>query len=109
MPKLTALTTNMIKGCDFGIQLAQRIGSYLADVRAQKHNFQLASVLSHVRETAAETMTQRTAASWEAVRQLIAGLIKDANAFMEPAMEADNILKSKYWGQQTQRSGLKAK
>ncbi|KAF8758986.1 Dynein associated protein [Rhizoctonia solani] len=59
VPKLTALTTTMIKGCDFGIQLAQRIGSYLADVRAQKHNFQLASVLLHVRETAAETMSQR--------------------------------------------------
>ncbi|CAE6490107.1 unnamed protein product [Rhizoctonia solani] len=95
VPKLTALTTTMIKGCDFGIQLAQRIGSYLADVRAQKHNFQLASVLLHVRETAAETMSQRpgTVGSWEAVGQLVAGLVKDATALMEPAMEQENILK----------------
>ncbi|CAE6488914.1 unnamed protein product [Rhizoctonia solani] len=93
--KLTALTTDMIKGCDFGIQLAQRIGSYLSDVRAQKHNFQLASVLLHVRETAAETMTRGVgvAGSWEAVGQLVAGLIKDANALMEPAMEQSNIIK----------------
>ncbi|KAJ1310514.1 hypothetical protein OPQ81_007245 [Rhizoctonia solani] len=93
--KLTALTTDMIKGCDFGIQLAQRIGSYLADVRAQKHNFQLANVLLHVRETAAETMARGTgtAGSWEAVGQLVAGLIKDANALMEPAMEQENIIK----------------
>jgi dynactin 1 len=95
VPKLTALTTDMVKGCDFGIQLAQRIGSYLADVRAQKHNFQLASVLTLVREIAAETMTQRAAASWEAVGQLMAGLIKDANALMEPAMESENIVKGK--------------
>ncbi|KAF8682303.1 Dynein associated protein [Rhizoctonia solani] len=95
VPKLTALTTTMIKGCDFGIQLAQRIGSYLADVRGQKHNFQLASVLLHVRETAAETMSQRpgTVGSWEAVGQLVAGLVKDATALMEPAMEQENILK----------------
>ncbi|KAG8700816.1 hypothetical protein FRC11_012636, partial [Ceratobasidium sp. 423] len=95
VPKLTALTTSMIKGCDFGIQLAQRIGSYLADVRAQKHNFQLASVLLHVRETAAETMSQRPGivGSWEAVGQLVTGLIKDANALMEPAMEQENIVK----------------
>ncbi|CAE6345447.1 unnamed protein product [Rhizoctonia solani] len=95
VPKLTALTATMIKGCDFGIQLAQRIGSYLADVRGQKHNFQLASVLLHVRETAAETMSQRpgTVGSWEAVGQLIAGLIKDAGALMEPAMEQENISK----------------
>ncbi|CAE6385420.1 unnamed protein product [Rhizoctonia solani] len=95
IPKLTTLTTDMIKGCDFGIQLAQRIGSYLADVRAQKHNFQLASVLLHVRETAAETMHRGPgiAGSWEAVSQLVVGLIKDANAFMEPAMEQENIVK----------------
>jgi dynactin 1 len=100
VPKLTALTATMIKGCDFGIQLAQRIGSYLADVRGQKHNFQLASVLLHVRETAAETMSQRpgTVGSWEAVGQLIAGLIKDAGALMEPAMEQENISKSKFGG-----------
>ncbi|ELU43793.1 dynactin [Rhizoctonia solani AG-1 IA] len=99
VPKLTALTTTMIKGCDFGIQLAQRIGSYLADVRAQKHNFQLASVLLHVRETAAETMSQRpgTVGSWEAVGQLVAGLVKDATALMEPAMEQENILNEAPW------------
>ncbi|KAH7340157.1 dynein associated protein-domain-containing protein [Rhizoctonia solani] len=95
VPKITALTTDMIKGCDFGIQLAQRIGSYLSDVRAQKHNFQLASVLLHVRETASETMARGVgvAGSWEAVGQLVAGLIKDANALMEPAMEQVNIVK----------------
>lgn len=96
VPRLTALTTTMIKGCDFGIQLAQRIGVYLADVRGQKHSFQLAAVLMHVRETVAETLGQRTTASWEAVGQLVAGLIKDANALMEPALEAENIIKSKW-------------
>ncbi|QRW00779.1 Dynein associated protein [Ceratobasidium sp. AG-Ba] len=90
IPKLSALTTAMVKGCDFGIQLAQRIGAYLADVRAQKHDFQLAAVLSHVRETVAETLGQRTTASWEAVGQLVASLIKDANAAIEPAMEPEN-------------------
>ncbi|KAF8610746.1 hypothetical protein BDV93DRAFT_517841 [Ceratobasidium sp. AG-I] len=93
IPQLTALTVTMIKGCDFGIQLAQRIGAYLADVRGQKHSFQLAAVLQHVRDTAAETMGQRTTASWGAVGQLVAGLVKDANALMEPALEAENIVK----------------
>ncbi|KAG8695388.1 hypothetical protein FRC09_009176 [Ceratobasidium sp. 395] len=93
IPKLKALNDAMVKGCDFGIQLAQRIGSYLADVRAQKHDFQLAAVLGHVRETVAETLSQRTTASWEAVGQLVSSLIKDANAAIEPAMEAENVFK----------------
>jgi dynactin 1 len=93
LPQLTALSSAMVKGCDFGIQLAQRIGSYLADVRSQKHDFQLTAVLAHVRETVAETMGQRTTASWEALGQLVASLVKDANAVIEPAMEAENIVK----------------
>lgn len=96
IPQLTALTVTMVKGCDFGIQLAQRIGVYLADVRGQKHSFQLAAVLQHVRETVAETMGQRTTASWEAVRQLVTGLVKDANALMEPALETENIVKGEW-------------
>ncbi|KAG9118459.1 hypothetical protein FRC07_007022, partial [Ceratobasidium sp. 392] len=93
IPQLTALNSAMVKGCDFGIQLAQRIGAYLADVRAQKHDFQLAAVLALVRETVAETLGQRTTASWEAVGQLVTSLIKDANAAIEPAMEAENAFK----------------
>ncbi|CAE6420329.1 unnamed protein product [Rhizoctonia solani] len=94
VPHLTSITSDMIRGCDFGIQLAQRIGSYLADVRAQKHNFQLASVLLHVRETAADSMPRGSGiGSWDAVGRLVAGLTKDANELMEPAMEQENIVK----------------
>ncbi|EUC66057.1 dynactin [Rhizoctonia solani AG-3 Rhs1AP] len=94
VPHLMSITSDMIRGCDFGIQLAQRIGSYLADVRAQKHNFQLASVLLIVREIAAEEMPRGPGiGSWEAVGRLVAGLTKDANELMEPAMEQENIVK----------------
>ncbi|KAG8679840.1 hypothetical protein FRC08_016710 [Ceratobasidium sp. 394] len=96
LPQLTTLNAAMVKGCDFGIQLAQRIGSYLADVRAQKHDFQLAAVLGQVRETVAETLGQRTTASWEAVGQLVTSLIKEANATIEPAMEAENVFKGEF-------------
>lgn len=72
------------------------MNSYLADVRAAKHPFQLGGVMSIVREIAIATMSRKDASvpSWDAVSESLLQLIQDISALLPVAMESESVIKS---------------
>lgn len=71
---------------------------HLSDVRSSKTSFQLATVLSFVKQTAASTVAKDTKSGmscWEAVGESIAELVQDGTRLLPLALEPENVLKSK--------------
>lgn len=71
---------------------------HLADVRGQKTPFQLASVLSFVKDIAASTVGKQRKdgiSSWEAVADYFTQVSQEASRLLPLALEAENTLKSK--------------
>ncbi|KAI0321262.1 dynein associated protein-domain-containing protein [Amylostereum chailletii] len=95
-PQLKALSDHVSELVDFGIQLAQQTMPHIADARASKAPFQLAKVISLVRDTALATVgkTRKDAASaWDALGSSMSQLISTANALLPVTMENENIVK----------------
>ncbi|KZS86748.1 hypothetical protein SISNIDRAFT_434236 [Sistotremastrum niveocremeum HHB9708] len=93
LPQLQALSNALSKALNFSIELAQKAGLYLNDVRASRHPFELSSITSLVAETAAATVAIDGATSWDAVQQLFADLLRECNACYPIMMEASNVIK----------------
>ncbi|KAG8856780.1 hypothetical protein FRB96_006284 [Tulasnella sp. 330] len=77
---------------DLGIPLAQEIGAYVADVRAQKHSFQLSSVLALVRKVVGGVFSNKTS-PWKAVAEAIKNVAEDMAALLPLTSEPENIVK----------------
>lgn len=75
-------------------QLAQRVPTYLSDIRASKEPFQLSEVLTIVREVSSSAINAKNASSWAAVADLLGTLNRAAAEFLPAAMEANHVVKS---------------
>ena len=70
---------------------------HISDVRAAKSAFQLSTVLSFVKESAASTVGKAgssEAASWDSVCEFLSQVIQEANRIVPMSLEAENALKS---------------
>ena len=83
-----------------GLWLAQKIMTYLKDVRPSKSSFQLSAVLGIVKQPAATTVVKDMkpgASLWDAIGNVITHLIEEStNWFVQPISEPENVIKSKY-------------
>lgn len=80
------------------VQLAQQVMPHLSDVRAAKSPFQLATILSTVKETAIASVAKDlkpTASVWEAISQHVSQLMEDGNKLLPLILEQENVQKSK--------------
>lgn len=80
------------------LQLAQLIMPHIGDVRAAKCAFQLSTVLSFVKQSAASTVGKagsEDVASWDSVGEFLGQVIGEANRIVPMSLEAENTLKSK--------------
>lgn len=69
---------------------------HLADVRGSKTPFQLATVLSFVKQTAASTVGKQTkddVSSWESVSEFLSQVMQEANRLLPVMMEPENTVK----------------
>ncbi|KAH7911588.1 dynein associated protein-domain-containing protein [Hygrophoropsis aurantiaca] len=96
VPQLKALSNAVPELVNFGISLAQQVIPHLSDARSAKSSFQLATVLSYVKQMAMSTVAKdmRPGASyWEAVSDSIAQLIQECNKLVPLALEGENVHK----------------
>lgn len=71
---------------------------HLSDVRAAKSPFQLATILSTVKETAIASVAKDlkpTASVWEAISEHVSQLMEGGNKLLPLILEQDNVQKSK--------------
>ena len=71
---------------------------HISDVRAAKCAFQLSTVLSFVKQSAASTVGKagnEDAASWVSVGEFLGQVIQEANRIVPISLETENTLKSK--------------
>ncbi|KAM5539842.1 hypothetical protein V8D89_006345 [Ganoderma adspersum] len=96
VPQLQTLTNTVPELVNFGISLAQLIMPHIGDVRAAKCAFQLSTVLSFVKQSAASTVGKQSsedAASWDSVGEFLGQVIGEANRIIPMSLEAENTLK----------------
>ena len=71
---------------------------HIGDVRGAKCAFQISTVLSFVKQSAASTVGKagsENAASWDSVGEFFGQVIGEANRIVPMSLEAENTLKSK--------------
>ncbi|EJD45781.1 hypothetical protein AURDEDRAFT_87692 [Auricularia subglabra TFB-10046 SS5] len=94
MPNLNSLTVNVSKAVDFGIQLAQKVGAHLAELRASKAPLKLTAIVGFVRELAiAHSSSLEGSPSWEVLTDIMKQLVQDAGALVPVALESENVVK----------------
>ncbi|KAM5535272.1 hypothetical protein V8D89_011078 [Ganoderma adspersum] len=96
VPQLQTLTNTVPELVNFGISLAQLIMPHIGDVRAAKCAFQLSTVLSFVKQSAASTVGKASSedvASWDSVGEFLGQVIGEANRIVPMSLEAENTLK----------------
>ena len=72
---------------------------HISDVRAAKSAFQLSTVLSFVRESAASTVGKGRSddsSPWDAVGDFLGQIIQEAGRIVPMSLEAESTLKSKF-------------
>ncbi|KAG9015752.1 hypothetical protein FRB93_012317 [Tulasnella sp. JGI-2019a] len=77
---------------DLGIPLAQEIGAYVSDVRAQKHSFQLSAVLALVRKVVGGVFGNKTS-PWKAVAEAIGNVAEDVATLLPLTIDPENVVK----------------
>lgn len=78
------------------MQLAQQTMPHLSDVRGDKMPFQLATVLSYVKQTAETTVAKNLKqgmSPWDAVGESIMELVQEGNNLLPLALESENVAK----------------
>ncbi|KAL6307818.1 dynein associated protein-domain-containing protein [Sparassis latifolia] len=96
VPQLQAFGNTVPELVNFGISLAQQVMPHLTDVRGAKAAFQLPTVLSFVKQTAASTVgkqRQDEVTSWESVGDFLSQVIQEASRLLPLTMEAENTVK----------------
>ncbi|KAG6857289.1 hypothetical protein H0H87_006482 [Tephrocybe sp. NHM501043] len=81
---------------NFGISLAQQIIPHVNDARSAKISFQLPTLLSLVKQTAAATVAKDIKPGesvWDAIGASIGVVAQEASKLHPLALEADNVLK----------------
>ena len=71
---------------------------HIGDVRGAKCAFQISTVLSFVKQSAASTVGKagsENAASWDSVGEFFGQVIGEANRIVHMSLEVENMLKSK--------------
>ncbi|KAG9313881.1 dynein associated protein-domain-containing protein [Chiua virens] len=94
--QLKSLSNAVPELVNFGISLAQQVIPHLSDARGAKTSFQLATVLSYVKQTVMSTVAKdlRPGVScWEAVGEAIAQLAAECNKLLPIALEPENVVK----------------
>jgi dynactin 1 len=87
------LTSSLIQLC---VQLAQQTMPHLSDVRADKTPFQLATVLSYVKQTAETTVAKNLKPGMsplDAVGESILELVQEGSNLLPLALESENVAK----------------
>jgi dynactin 1 len=70
---------------------------HLSDVRGDKTSFQLATVLSYVKQTAETTVAKNLKpgmSPWDAVGESILKLVQEGSDLLPLALESENVAKS---------------
>ncbi|CDO76476.1 hypothetical protein BN946_scf184615.g2 [Trametes cinnabarina] len=95
VPRLQALNNSVPELVNFGISLAQLVMPHISDVRAAKSAFQLSTVLSFVKESAASTVGQGRddLTAWDSVSEFLSKVIQEAGQIVPVSLEAENALK----------------
>ncbi|KAJ2917876.1 hypothetical protein MD484_g2604, partial [Candolleomyces efflorescens] len=96
LPQMKGLTDHVSELVNFGISLAQQVMPHLSDVRAAKSPFQLATILSTVKETAIASVAKDlkpTASVWEAISEHMSQLMEGGNKLLPLILEQDNVQK----------------
>ncbi|TBU58180.1 dynactin [Dichomitus squalens] len=96
VPQLQNLNNTVPELVNFGISLAQLVMPHISDVRAVKSAFQLSTVVSYVKQSAASTVGKagnEESASWDSVCEFLAQVIQEANRIVPMSLEAENTLK----------------
>jgi hypothetical protein len=71
---------------------------YLSDARSSKNPFQLSTLLSLIKKTAASTVAKDKKlgmSPWEALGESIAQLVQEASRLLPLTMEGENVVKGK--------------
>ncbi|KZV79203.1 hypothetical protein EXIGLDRAFT_632417 [Exidia glandulosa HHB12029] len=93
-PNLNSLTVLVSKAVDFGIQLAQKVGAHLAELRQSKAPLKLTSIIGFVRELAiANSSKLEGSPTWEVLGDTIKQIVQDVGALMPTALESENVIK----------------
>ncbi|KZT02085.1 dynactin [Laetiporus sulphureus 93-53] len=96
VPQLQSLNNVVPELVNFGISLAQQIMPHLSDVRSAKAPFQLSSVLSFVKQTAASTVgkgKKDDVSPWDTVTNFFTQMVQEATSLLPLALESENTLK----------------
>ncbi|RXW18504.1 hypothetical protein EST38_g7340 [Candolleomyces aberdarensis] len=96
IPQMKGLTDHVSELVNFGISLAQQVMPHLSDVRAAKSPFQLATILSTVKETAIASVAKDlkpTASVWEAISEHVSQLMEGGNKLLPLILEQENVQK----------------
>lgn len=100
IPHLQTLVNDVPELVNFGFSLAQQVMPYLSDVRSSKNPFQLANVLSFVKQCVASSVGKKQdkegPALWEAVSLFFNKLGQEVSSFLQVAAENENVVKSKH-------------
>ncbi|KAI0756147.1 dynactin [Daedaleopsis nitida] len=96
VPQLQTLVNTVPELVNFGISLAQLVMPHIGDVRAAKSAFQLSTVLSFVRESAASTVGKGRSddsSPWDSVGDFLNQIIQEAGRIVPMSLEGENTLK----------------
>ncbi|KAI0352271.1 dynactin [Trametes cingulata] len=96
VPQLQALNNTVPELVNFGISLAQLVMPHISDVRAAKSAFQLSTVLSFVKESAASTVGKgrsNDSSPWDSVSEFLNQVIQEAGRIVPLSLEGENTLK----------------
>lgn len=75
------------------IQLAQRIGGYVTDIRTSKEPLQLDTIIGFLQEITSDARKGTDLAPWDVVAGFVAGLGQEAAVILPTMMEQENVLK----------------
>lgn len=78
------------------LQLAQRIGGYVEDVRASKGSLELSTILTFLADITLEVTGEADSASWDLVAGFVARLGQEAAALLPTLMDQEQVLKSEF-------------
>ncbi|KAI0370083.1 dynactin [Pilatotrama ljubarskyi] len=96
VPQLQSLNNTVPELVNFGISLAQLVMPHISDVRAAKSAFQLSTVLSFVKESAASTVGKGRSSDscpWDSVSEFLNQVIQEAGRIVPLSLEGENTLK----------------
>ncbi|KAF8079158.1 dynactin [Lyophyllum atratum] len=96
IPQMKGLSNLAAELVNFGISLAQQIMPHLSDARSAKSPFQLTTLLSLVKQTAASTVAKDIKPGesvWDAIRASISIVVQEGGKLLPLALESENVLK----------------